>query len=114
MSRQLLQEDAVGDSVKGFTKAQMDNIHSLSLIHLVSHPVIEGDQAVQAGPTFPAPMLAGTDALVVLHVPSEFCQHEQLHNLPWYRGQADRSVVPQILLLAHLVDGWFVCILFIL
>ena len=29
----ILQEDAVVNSVKGFTKVQVDNIHSLSLIH---------------------------------------------------------------------------------
>ncbi|KAK4828214.1 hypothetical protein QYF61_024648 [Mycteria americana] len=33
MSSQFLQENAVGNSVKGFTEVQVDNIHSLSLIH---------------------------------------------------------------------------------
>ncbi|KAK4807115.1 hypothetical protein QYF61_018456 [Mycteria americana] len=33
MSHQFLQENAVGDSVKGFTKVQVNIIHSLSLIH---------------------------------------------------------------------------------
>ncbi|KAK4814133.1 hypothetical protein QYF61_009052 [Mycteria americana] len=33
MSSQFLQENAVGDRVKGFTEVQIDNIHSLSLIH---------------------------------------------------------------------------------
>ncbi|KAK4819049.1 hypothetical protein QYF61_024688 [Mycteria americana] len=33
MTSQFLQENAVGDSVKGFTKVQVDNICSLSLIH---------------------------------------------------------------------------------
>ncbi|GAB0207986.1 hypothetical protein GRJ2_003264300 [Grus japonensis] len=44
MSSQFLQENAVGNSVKGFTKVQVDNIHSLSLIHYSGHLVIEGDQ----------------------------------------------------------------------
>ncbi|KAK4810059.1 hypothetical protein QYF61_007223 [Mycteria americana] len=33
MSPQVLQENAVGDSVKGFSKVQVDNVYSLSLIH---------------------------------------------------------------------------------
>ncbi|KAK4814367.1 LOW QUALITY PROTEIN: hypothetical protein QYF61_017780 [Mycteria americana] len=33
MSSQFLQENAVGNCVKGFTEVQIDNIHSLSLIH---------------------------------------------------------------------------------
>ncbi|KAK4821026.1 hypothetical protein QYF61_012112 [Mycteria americana] len=33
MSSQFLQENAAGNNVKGFTKVQIDNIHSLSLIH---------------------------------------------------------------------------------
>ncbi|KAK4827864.1 hypothetical protein QYF61_022014 [Mycteria americana] len=62
MSRQFLQENAVGDSVKGFTKVQVDNIHSLSLIHYGGHLVTEGDQVGQAGPAFHEPMLAGPDS----------------------------------------------------
>ncbi|KAK4823675.1 hypothetical protein QYF61_005646 [Mycteria americana] len=33
MGSQFLQENAVGNRVKGFTEVQIDNIHSLSLIH---------------------------------------------------------------------------------
>ncbi|KAK4816367.1 hypothetical protein QYF61_016271 [Mycteria americana] len=33
MSSQVVQENAVGNHVKGFTEVQVDNIHSLSLIH---------------------------------------------------------------------------------
>jgi len=39
----------VGNSVKGLTKVQVDDIHSLSLIHYTGHLVIEGDQVGQAG-----------------------------------------------------------------
>jgi len=49
----------VGNSVKGLTKVQVDDIHSLSLIHQVDHLVIEGDQVGQAGPVFHEPMLSG-------------------------------------------------------
>ncbi|XP_064498217.1 uncharacterized protein LOC135407259 [Pseudopipra pipra] len=51
MSSQLLQDNAVGNSAKGSTKVQVDNTHSLSLIHQAGHLVIE-DQADQAGPAF--------------------------------------------------------------
>ena len=39
-----LQEDAVGNSVKGLVKVQVDNIHNLSLIHCVGCLVVEEDQ----------------------------------------------------------------------
>jgi len=50
-------------------------------------------------------MLTGPDPLVVLHVLHDGTQDDLLHNLVWHRGQADRAVVPRILLLALLVDG---------
>ena len=56
---------------------------------------MEGDQAGQAGPAFHEPMLAEPDPLVVLHMSGEHTEDEQLHNLPWHRGQADRSVAPR-------------------
>ena len=69
------------------------------------HLVTEGDQVGQAGPAFHESMLAGPDPLVVLHVPGERTQDELLHNLPGHQGQADRPVVPGILLPALPVDG---------
>jgi len=47
----------VGNSVTGITKVQVDDVHSLSLIHWVGHLVVEGDQVSQAGPAFHEPML---------------------------------------------------------
>ena len=52
MGSWFLREDAVGNSVKGLTKVQVDNIHSLSLIHYTGQLVTEGDQVGQAGPAF--------------------------------------------------------------
>jgi len=92
----------VGNSVKGLTKVQVDNIHSLSFIREACHLVTEGDNLGQAGPAFHESMLAGPDPLIVLLVPSERTQDEALHNLPHHRGQADRPVVPGILLPALL------------
>jgi len=48
-------------------------------------------------------MLAGPDPLVVLHMPSERTLDESFHNLARHQGQADRPVVPGILLPAILV-----------
>ncbi|KAK4807198.1 hypothetical protein QYF61_024318 [Mycteria americana] len=62
MSSQFLQENAVGNRVKGFIEVQ------------AGHLVIEGDQVSQAGPAFPEPMLAGPDPLVGLHMPVERTQ----------------------------------------
>ena len=80
----------MGSSVKGLTKVQVDEIHSLSLLYSLA---VEGDQVCQAGPAFPEPMLARPDPPVVLHMPGECTQDELLHNLAWHRGQADRPVV---------------------
>ena len=52
MSIQFLQEDAVGKGVKVFTKVQVDDIHSLSLIQQAGHLLIERDQVSQARPAF--------------------------------------------------------------
>jgi len=68
MSSQFLLKNAVGNGVKGFTKVQVDIIHSLSLIHQVDHLVVDGDQVGQARPVFRKPMLTGPDFLVVLYM----------------------------------------------
>jgi len=44
---QLLQENAVGDSVKDFAEVYVDYINSLSFTHQVGHSVIKGDQVGQ-------------------------------------------------------------------
>ncbi|KAK4814695.1 LOW QUALITY PROTEIN: hypothetical protein QYF61_025521 [Mycteria americana] len=49
-------------------------------------------------------MLTGPDPLVVLYVPCGGTQDDLLHNLPRHRGQTDGPVIPQILLLALLVE----------
>ena len=92
-------EDAVGNSVKSLTEVQVQNIHSLSLIHYAGHLVTEGDQVGQEGLTFHEPMLAGPDPLVVMHMLDECAPDEPLHSLPWCRGQADRPLVPEGILL---------------
>ena len=68
----------MGNSAKGLTKVQVDNISSLSLIHWAGHLVIEGDQVGQAGPAFHEAMLGGPDPLAVLHMPVEHTQEDAL------------------------------------
>jgi len=62
MGRQFLQGDAVGNSVPGLTKAQADNIPSLSLVHQAGHLLAE-DQVAQAGPALPEPLAPGCPPL---------------------------------------------------
>ena len=52
MDCQLLQENTVGDSVRGFVEVKVDYINSLFLIHQMHHSIIEGDHLGQAGPAF--------------------------------------------------------------
>lgn len=96
------------EAVKCFAKAEVNSIHSLSLIHKVSH-LITGDQVGQTRPALHEPILAGQSPLVVLHLLCEHTQDEPLHNLPWYQDQSDRSGVPWILLLALLVYKHQIC-----
>ncbi|RMC11777.1 hypothetical protein DUI87_11902 [Hirundo rustica rustica] len=63
---QLIQECAVGDSVKGLAEVQIDSIHSLSSIHQLGHLVIKADQAGQTQSTPPKPVLTGSDTLAIL------------------------------------------------
>ena len=74
----------------------------------MGHLAIKGDEVGQAGPAFHEAALTAPDPLVVLHMLGELTQDEPLHNLPWYRGQADRHVVPWILLPTLFVDGRYV------
>ncbi|RMC09948.1 hypothetical protein DUI87_12735 [Hirundo rustica rustica] len=43
LSSQLVQLNALGNAVKGFTNVHVENIHSISLIHYVGH-LVKGDQ----------------------------------------------------------------------
>lgn len=67
--------------------------------------VIEGDEVNQAGSDFHESTLASPDPLDVPCMPHDHSQGNLLHGFPVYRGQADRLLVPWIILLTHLVDG---------
>ena len=98
-------EYTVGDNVKGFAEVWVDFINSLSLIHQMGHSVIKGDQVGQARPAFHEPILARHDSPDIPHVLCDLPYDDLLHNLAWHQGQADKPVVPWVLLLTLLVDG---------
>ena len=93
------------DLVKGFAEIEVDYINRLSIIYQYGHPVIEGDEVGQTRPAFHEPVLSGPDPMNTMHMPCDLTQDDLLHNFPWYQGQADRPVVPQVLLTDILVDG---------
>jgi len=49
----------LGNSVKGLTKVQVDDIHSISLIQWAGHLIIEGDQVGQQDLPFMNPCWLG-------------------------------------------------------
>ena len=68
----------MGNSVKGPTKVQVDDIHP-SFPHPVSRsPGHRRRSGCSAGPAFHEPTLAGPDPLVVLHMPGECTEGESL------------------------------------
>jgi len=77
--------------------------NSLSLFHQAGHLII-GDEVGHTGPAFHESMLARPDLLVVPCILYALTQDGLFHNLPWHQGQADRPLVPQILLTTLLVD----------
>ena len=87
------------------------------VIPQMGHSGTEGNQVGQAGPAFHEPMLAGPAPPVVLHLPCDLPQDDLLHDISWHWSQADRLIVPWILL-TTLVDGshngkprvlWYLC-----
>lgn len=56
------------DSVKGFTKVRVNNIHCFPLIHRASHLTVEGYQVGQASFPLCKSMLTTSNHLLVLHV----------------------------------------------
>lgn len=71
ISCQFLEDNAVGDSVKGFSNVHADYMHRPFLICEAGHPVTEGDQAGQSGRAFHKPLLARAE-------PSLLCTHHAM------------------------------------
>lgn len=103
ISCQFLQENTQRVSVKDFVEVHVDYVNILSLIHQAGHKII--DLVGQARPAFHEPMLAELDPPVVPHMLCDLLQGDLFHNLPWHRGQPDRSEVSQILIMTLLMDG---------
>lgn len=79
---QLLQENALGDSAKGYAEALLDYLNTPSLIHHVGNSIIEADQVSQVGPAFHEPILVGPDHPVVLHMPCDLTEDDPASCLP--------------------------------
>lgn len=98
------------NTVEGSTEVQVKNNCSLSLIHLVGHPVIEGGEVGHhAGPAFPNLILAGPDPCL----PCTCCVMAQRMScsmtFPGTELSLYRSVVPWILLPTLLAHGHHIC-----
>lgn len=81
-------------------KVQVNNTHTLSLIHSAGHLLLKRDKVFQVGPALLKLMLTGSDHQVVLFIPFD--------DLPGTEVD-DRPVIPQILISALLVDGYHIC-----
>lgn len=77
MSSQFLRENTVGNSMKHFTKIQL-NIHSLRVHHFVT----EKDHVSQAGFVLHILMLDASDHSIVPYVLCNDIQDNIFHNLP--------------------------------
>jgi len=71
---------------------------------LCGSPCHRGDQLSEEKPAFHKPMLIGSGHLIVQYAGTQ----KLLHYLLSHQGQADRLVVPWILLLTLFVDGHYI------
>lgn len=93
MESHFVQEDAVGNNVKGIIEVQVDNIKSLSLIHPAGH-LDTGDQVGKAGPAFQKPLLSGPYPLLVLCLLCDGTQDDLLHGFPGTKVRLTGSLDP--------------------
>ena len=66
---QLVQKDAVRDSIKSLTKIQKSHVHRLPFTHQAGDLMLEGRQMSEAGLSLCDPMLTVPDAGIVLEMP---------------------------------------------
>ncbi|KAJ7395342.1 hypothetical protein BTVI_155860 [Pitangus sulphuratus] len=93
MSSQFLQENAVGDSVKGFTTVHVD---TSTAFPSSTKGVTFSEKAIKLM------KLTVSDHLVVLHMLHDHTQDDLLHDFLQHCAQADSPIAPHIFLL---VDG---------
>lgn len=70
----------------------------ISFVHWWSYSIIGGQWVGQAGLVLAEAMLAVPNHLPAFHVPQQNFQEGLFHDLPRHRGEADRAVVPRVLL----------------
>lgn len=103
LSRQLLQENVLGNNVKALNKIHINNTHSLFLIHW--SPCQRRWSGWSRGAAF-------HKGAWWPHCPASttgWHWDDLLHDIPQYLGQANRPAVPHILLLPLLLDGHGIC-----
>lgn len=99
---QLLHDDLTGDSIKGLSEVQLDNLHCSSLIYQISHFIVEDHRFGQKRLS-PHESMLNTPCL-----PWELFPDYLLHHLSRDWGEADLPVVPCTLLVFFKIGVTFV------
>jgi len=94
----------MGDCVESLAEVEVDNIHGSPFIYPASHVIVESYQIDQALFPLGESMLTTPDNLLFLHVLVDDLQDKLLHHLSRDGGEADRPVVPWVLLLTLFED----------
>ena len=89
----------MGDSVRSLAEVEVDNIHGSPLIYPAGHTIVESYQIGQAWFSLSESTLTTPDNLLFLHLLDDDLQDKLLHHLSQDGGEADRPLVPWVLLL---------------
>lgn len=82
---------------------------ALCLIHRPSHFITEGDWVGQTWFTFGKPMMAISNKQQHLHMPTADFWVDLVNDFCMDQSEVDQPVVPWVMLLALLEDGWSIC-----
>ena len=103
-----------GDRVESLAEVKVDNIHCSSFIYPASHAIVESYQIGQAWFPLGESVLTTPNNLLFLHLlDDDDLQDKLLHHLSQDGGEADRPVVPWVLLLAFFEDWSNLCAIFL-
>ena len=88
----------MGLCVESLAEVEVDNIHGSPFVYPDSHVIVESYQIGQAWFPLGESMLTTPDNLLFLHLLHDDLQDKLLHRLSRDGGEADRPVVPRVLL----------------
>ncbi|GAB0189266.1 mitochondrial enolase superfamily member 1 [Grus japonensis] len=97
MSLQFRDKDVIQDSIKCFTRVQVDDISCSALIYQQCNAIIEGHHVCQARFALSEAMLAVTNRLLIFHVPEHSFQEDLLHDLARHRVSGNFTRPPRLL-----------------